>query len=49
MDKFNDPAARAYGIREIPATILISPQGNIMGVNLDYKLINAQLSKSLKK
>jgi thiol-disulfide isomerase/thioredoxin len=49
MDKFNDPAAKAYGIREIPATILISPQGNIMGVNLDYKLINAQLSKSLKK
>lgn len=49
LDRFNDPAAKAYGIREIPATILISPKGNIMGVNLDYKLIDAQLSKSLKK
>jgi thiol-disulfide isomerase/thioredoxin len=49
LDRFNDPAAKAYGIREIPATILISPKGNIMGVNFDFKLIDAQLSKSLKK
>lgn len=49
LDKFNDTAAKTYGIREIPATILISPKGYIMGVNLDIKLINAQLSKSLKK
>jgi len=49
LDKFNDPAAKAYGIREIPATFLISPKGNIIGVNMEYNHINAQLSKSLKK
>jgi thiol-disulfide isomerase/thioredoxin len=49
LRRLQDPAALLYGIREIPSTILVNPQGNIMGVNLDYNQINAQLSKSLKK
>lgn len=49
LQRFSDPVAMLYGIREIPATVLVNPKGNIMGVNLDYNLINAMLSKSLKK
>ena len=49
LNRFNDPVALLYGIREIPATILVSPNGNILGINLGFNQINAQLSKSLKK
>ncbi len=49
LNRFNEPAALLYGIREIPATILVNPNGNILGVNYDYDMINALLTKSLKK
>lgn len=49
LQRFSDPVAKLYGIREIPSTVLVSPEGFIMAVNLDYNQINAQLSKSLKK
>jgi thiol-disulfide isomerase/thioredoxin len=49
LNRFNDPVAKIYGIKEIPTSILISPKGNIMGVNPDYNQIIAHLSKSLKK
>jgi thiol-disulfide isomerase/thioredoxin len=49
LNRFNDPVARLYKIREIPTTILVNPQGNILAVNAGYNQINALLSKSLKK
>jgi thiol-disulfide isomerase/thioredoxin len=49
LNRFNDPVARLYKIKEIPTTVLVNPKGNILAVNADYNQINALLSKSLKK
>jgi thiol-disulfide isomerase/thioredoxin len=49
LNRFNDPVALLYGIKEIPTSVLVSPKGNIMGVNPDINQIIAHLSKSLKK
>lgn len=48
LTRFKDPIAISYGIREIPSSVLISPEGNIMGVNLEFDQINAQLTRALK-
>ncbi len=49
LNRFNDPIALLYGIKEIPTSILVSPQGNITGIDLDFNQIRAQLSRNLKK
>ena len=43
------PLALAYGITDLPTTILINPEGNIMGTNLHADKIDSILSKRLKK
>lgn len=47
LTRFKDHVAALYGIREIPTSILISPEGNILGVNLEFDQVNAQLTRAV--
>jgi thiol-disulfide isomerase/thioredoxin len=49
VNSFNCSIAKKYGIKEIPATILINPKGQISFINVDIKIIEGHLSKSLYK
>jgi thiol-disulfide isomerase/thioredoxin len=49
LNRLKDHVALLYGIKEIPTSILIDPQGNIRAVNMDFNGLNAMLSKELKK
>lgn len=47
MDRFSSPLPTLYGVKEIPTTYLVNPQGTIVGVNMTYKSINDFLSGKL--
>jgi len=49
LSRFNDHVAALYGIKEVPTTILVNPDGHILGINMDYDNVNAQLSRFLVK
>lgn len=44
-DRFSGALAKAYGVREIPTTYLLDPEGTIIGVNLGEE----QLRKTLRE
>jgi len=48
LNRLKDHVAILYGIKEIPTSILIDPQGNIRAVNMDFNGLNAMLSKELE-
>ena len=49
LQRFDDPVAQLYGVREIPTSYLISPEGYVMGVNLPkaeyHKLLSIHLAE----
>ncbi len=47
LNRLRDHVALLYGIKEIPTTVLIDPEGNIRAVNLDFEQLNAMLTKEL--
>lgn len=47
FQRFDGPVAKAYGVREIPTTYLLDPEGYIIGVNLDETALRKLLSKRL--
>ena len=49
IQRFEDHVAELYGIREIPASILINPEGLIIGVNLPNTQLEEILTRKLKK
>jgi len=49
IKRLNDHVALLYGIREIPATILVAPKGNILAVNMEFAELNGLLARSLAK
>lgn len=49
IQRFGDHVAALYGIREIPASILINPEGLIIGVNLPNAQLVEILTRKLKK
>lgn len=49
LKRMNDHVAELYGVREIPATFLIDPQGEVQQVNPTVDELNALLSAQLAK
>jgi thiol-disulfide isomerase/thioredoxin len=45
MDRFNSEIANLYGVKEIPTTYLLDPEGVIIGVNLSPEALRSRLSE----
>ena len=48
MNRFDSEWAKAYGVRNIPATFLVDPRGIVIGVNSSDMEIRNILNKRLK-
>ncbi len=48
-ERFDHPAAQLYHVKSIPATVLINPEGRIMGVNLSPDQIDRMLGQVISK
>ena len=48
LEGWSDPAAQAYGINSIPATLLLDGDGTIIGKNLNEAELEQKLSELLK-
>lgn len=48
VKRLNSDVALQYKVREIPTKYLISPEGNIIGVNMGFAEMDKLLSKQLK-
>ena len=48
LEGWTDPAAQAYGINSIPATLLLDGEGIIIGKNLNEAALEKKLSELLK-
>jgi thiol-disulfide isomerase/thioredoxin len=46
-ERFSGALAQAYGVREIPTTYLLDPEGTIIGVNLDEDHLRKTLRERL--
>jgi len=44
---FNSPLAKRYGIRQVPTTYLLGPQGNVIAINLPADQVNRYLKTKL--
>lgn len=44
---FNSPIAQAYGIKEVPTSYLLNPQGDIIGVNMEPDQVERLLQQRL--
>lgn len=47
LDRFSSPIAKLYGVKEIPTTYMVNPQGKILGVNMTYEEMKNLLSSKL--
>ena len=45
---FDSPIANQYGVKEVPTKFLISPAGEIIGVNISFEEIDEILQSNLK-
>lgn len=45
---FDSPIANSYGVKEVPTKFLISPKGEIIGVNMPFGEMENLLSEKLK-
>lgn len=48
LKRMNDHVGQLYGVREIPTTYLINPQGVIVGVNLSEAEVDKLLKRQLQ-
>ncbi|MBK9982692.1 MAG: TlpA family protein disulfide reductase [Saprospiraceae bacterium] len=49
LNLFNSPIVKAYGVKQLPTTFLINPQGVIIGVDLPMHQIVKLLHSKLKE
>lgn len=47
IQRMDDHVARLYSVREIPTTYLLSPDRQVIGVNLDFESMDALLTQKL--
>ena len=47
LDRFSSPIAMDYGVKEIPTSYMINPDGKIIGVNMTYEQMQKMLSEKL--
>ena len=48
LDRFNSPIAKQYGVREIPTKFLLGPDGQILGVNQSFEVLQQYLGSKQK-